>query len=354
WPFVTTSNSQVDAQTFASPAVGDLLNNGQLDVVIGDRQGIIHAISAQGQQLWQVQAVNQPLASSPILADVNNDGIPDVIYPNSNGIEAFSGANGNLLDLTADGGRPHFESAAVGHLKGDSTWQMAVIGHGVNGSTLLSPSYLEFYDLGAETAVPWAQYRGDATGDVVLRTNTFSDPPISSLYQNVLGRAPSASDLATWEANFNHAESLVAPISAIVSSNEARQIQITSWYQKYLNRTPTGSDIANWEAYLASGQSYANAQANFAGSQEAFNLSGGTNQSWVVYLYNKVLGRSPRNGEEQGWVNGLNTGKYVRSQVAIAFLASKEITQDLARQWYAAYTPGGAAAPSADQLEAIG
>ena len=356
WPFVTTSNPKLDAQTFASPAVGDLLNNGHLDVVIGDRQGIIHAINGQGQQIWQTQASAQPLASSPILADTNNDGIPDVIYPNPNGIAAFSGNNGAPLDFTADS-FPHFESAVVGHLKGDSTWQMAVIGHNAtSGGTLLSTSFLEFYDLGTESAnaVPWPQYRGDATGDAVLRTNTFSDPLISSLYRNVLGRAPSASDFTTWEANFNHAGSLVGPISAIVSSNEARQIQITSWYQKYLNRTPTGSDIASWEAYLAGGQSYANAQANFAGSQEAFNLSGGTNQSWVVYLYNKVLGRNPQNGEEQGWVNGLNTGRYVRSQVAIAFLASKEITQDLARQWYAAYTPGGASAPTADQLEAIG
>src|SRR5207302_6050233 len=120
------------------------------------------------------------------------------------------------------------------------------------------------------------------------------------------------------------------------------------------NRTPSSTDTASWEACLAGGQSYANARANFTGTQEAFNLSGGTRQSWVVYLYNKVLGRNPQNGEEQGWVNGLNTGRYVRSQVAIAFLASKEITQDLARQWYAAYTPGGAAAPTADQLEAIG
>src|SRR5439155_1248352 len=101
--------------------------------------------------------------------------------------------------------------------------------------------------------------------------------------------------------------------------DEARNIQIVGWYANYLGRTnETATDLQNWRNFLAQGNGYANAEANFVGSQEAFNLAGGTNDRWVTFLYQKVLNRPPAAGEGQGWVDLLNSGKLVRSQVAVS------------------------------------
>src|SRR5439155_19355024 len=121
WPFVTGPSS-VDARTFSSPAVGDVDGDGQLDVVIGDQQGTVHAINAKGQQIWQASTGRQPLATSPVIADADGDGRPDVIIPFQGGVDAFVGATGGPLLQTQEG-LPHFEAPSVGHLRGDASWQ---------------------------------------------------------------------------------------------------------------------------------------------------------------------------------------------------------------------------------------
>ena len=111
-----------------------------------------------------------------------------------------------------------------------------------------------------------------------------------------------------------------------------------------------------WLNYLSTGNTFAKGQAAVLGSVESFYLSGpngqasATNQTWVVYLYKRLLGRTPQNGEETGWVNALNAGQLSRETLAFQFLMSQEQTQTRIQSWYTAYQFGGSSTPPAATL----
>jgi hypothetical protein len=368
WPYVTDGPS-VDARPVSSPAVADLEGNGTLDVVIGAGRGQLHAIRPNGQKLWSVQAftAGNNLWTSPIIADTHGSGLPDVVIGANDGgtdgvtFRGFDGKTGTQVWGEPSQGqpsRPHYAAAAVGHMKGDSSYQMVVIAHDLQAGTgkLLSPSFLEIYNLDPTgLRPPWGQLRQDGFSNAVSRSTPFATALSNILYKNALGRSPSGDELANgWLPLFVHSPSLRPLILGIVGSGEARAIFINGWYQAYLNRGPEPGGLQAWQNVLAHGLSYAFVQANILGSPEAFSLGGGTNPSWVVYLYQKLLGRTPNGTEQAGWVNALNAGQLSRSDVVKGFLLSQEDTEGQIIQWYRAYQPGGLSSPPADTLAAAG
>jgi hypothetical protein len=368
WPFVTAPTSQ-DGRVLSSPAVGDLLGNGQQDIVFDDFSGNLYAVAPNGQQIWKTAAYpGEQLFASPIIGpDTNGDGHPDIFLGTSNGAPAgvtlseFDGVTGTLI-FTFPGPNPTtpvypmFNAVAVGHFGGNATYQMAVSFNNFANGQLLSPSFLDIFNMGTSTvAPPWGQYRGEASGEAVARSSAFSTAFITNLYQGALGRTPSSAELNnTWLPLFTTAPSLEPLIQDIVGSTEARSDRIKGWYQTYLNRPPEPTGLTTWLNYLAAGNTWATAQANIAGSLEAFHDAGGTNTAWVTYLYQKILGRNPSQSELNLWVPPLNAGQITRPQVVLGFLLSPEKTNALVDAFYATYRPGGLAAPPADDLEAMG
>lgn len=98
----------------SSPALADLDNNGAPEVIIGGRQlvggspgcgGMVYAYRADGSLLWQA-SVRAPVNATPTVADLNGDGYPDVIVPLGGlvasqcwhgGVTALNGLNGQAL-----------------------------------------------------------------------------------------------------------------------------------------------------------------------------------------------------------------------------------------------------------------
>jgi hypothetical protein len=379
WPYVTEP-SNVDGRVYSSPAVADLTGNGQFDVVVVDGSLTLHVIKPDGTALYTVpDAMGTPRAggelyTSPIIADINRDGKADIILPGTGFVRAFDGATG-VETFNYDDGLPYSNSAAVGAYEGASTWQMALVGDQLlsNGS-LAGPSYLKIFDLGASTLIPpQPQSRMDGilstqqfgyAGDPVFRSDLYSVPLMTTLYQVALGRNPNPGELQSfWIPQFRSAPSIYPLIYGIEGSTEVRANFVQQWYEQYLHRPAenTSSGLQFWINAIAGGQSYATTAADIAASDEAYNLAGGTDKAWVDYLYTTVLGRPADTGPagDQYWIaqiNNPNRGSTVqarRQSVAHDITASTEGTTDLINGYYSSYKPGGLATPPVDSFAAM-
>jgi hypothetical protein len=364
WPY-TTEPSSTDGRVFTSPVVGDVFGTGQFDVVVEDASWKIHVIGPNGQSvlpngpIQAFQPVSPPYPEL-VLADVNGTGQQDIVTLADNEVNAFdprtSGVAWSFNEFRnfAGHGFAHYNGPAVGHLKGDGTWQMVVVGNTRNSDASLNgPAGFEVFDLGGVATPEWAQFRQTSSSNVVIRSSVWATNYVTNLFLEALGRRPGPSELSAWVQVFVHAPSLRDAVLGIVASAEARSRQINFAYANYLGRLPDQTGINGWLNFLASGQSYASLGANIIASQESFNRAGGTNAVWITYLYQKVLGRTPSAAEINGWVNALNSG-VPRGQVALSFFLSAEHTNGYVGLIYNTYVPGGVAALTPDEFQAMG
>ena len=72
------------SQAFASPAVGDLLGNGTMDVVSAYPDGYVWAWDSNGNFLWNHQT-GAAIVGSPAIADMFNDGREEVVVTSEDG-----------------------------------------------------------------------------------------------------------------------------------------------------------------------------------------------------------------------------------------------------------------------------
>jgi len=114
---------------------------------------------------------------------------------------------------------------------------------------------------------------------------------------------------------------------------------VTSIYEQYLHRAPDAG-AGYWVGQLESGVSIQSVTASILASNEFFNKNGANNTSFIVALYNDVLGRSPSQAEIDIWLSYIQAGivrngasanalALLRYNVALGFLSSAEYYNDL-------------------------
>lgn len=358
WPYVTAT-ANVSAGIYDAPAIADLNGDGALEVIFADANGNLNAVKKNGQLLWSTIAhAPAPIYATPIVADTDGDNLPDVILGTGNTLTTYAGGTGTQIDqdiLPDINGSPAVitTAGAIGHFKGDSSWQLAVTADASSNGTALPPALLRVYDLATTTLAPaWAQQRGDETGVALTRSSTGVEALGATIYQFTLNRLPSIEEAAAWLDHYTHSPNLLPIIENLLGSVDARALQINSWYLKYLHRNGESTGLQGWQNYLAAGNSYLSAQTNFAASPEAFALAGGTNAQWINYLYITILGRTPSAQENASWTTQLNAGTKTRSGVVRGFLFSLENTKNLILDWYTRFAPGGQNSPTKDSLQA--
>ena len=99
------------------------------------------------------------------------------------------------------------------------------------------------------------------------------------------------------------------------------KIEVTNLYQTVLHRAPDAGGLASWVKDAQNGMSLADVERNLFSSAE-FQLGNQDNASFVLALYEDVLGRNPDAGAGS-WTQNLNAGM-ARSQVIKEFLSSDE------------------------------
>lgn len=97
----TTSTFLWKSTTFGkvnTPVLGNINNDGNIEVVISSTDGTVYAINGiKGNFIWKF-STNNSIVSSPCLKDIDEDEILDVIVASKNGnVYGLKGTNGKLL-----------------------------------------------------------------------------------------------------------------------------------------------------------------------------------------------------------------------------------------------------------------
>jgi len=196
WPYHTTTDDTLKRQVLGSPAVADIDQDGDLEVIAADRGGFLHVVQGNGQALpgWAcgkqiaTQSAPQDGYASPIVADIDGDGKPDIVASNGPNLTGFD-QNGNVIFQYVTVSNPpegRFNAAAVGQWDGIGGMELVSVS---NLSAVPNrPSLVSVFHLDTSTlAAPWAMLRRSADG-VAVRIRPCSSisllPRVTRVYCN--------------------------------------------------------------------------------------------------------------------------------------------------------------------------
>jgi hypothetical protein len=169
---------------------------------------------------------------------------------------------------------------------------------------------------------------GAASGSVAVVGNPVNyDQFVKAAYQDFLGRAPSASELAAKTGPLAAGTlSKQAFLSTMANSDEWLNAIVTKMYADTLGRTPDAAGLAGWTAMIRNKTfSVADVASRFYASDEYYLYhAGGTPTLWVTSLYQKLLNRAPDAAGLSAWVAATNSPAWGRPKVAFEFYQSLE------------------------------
>ncbi len=167
--------------TRSSPAIGDVNGDGRLDVVIcsGDTVGTsskIHAIDAQsGQALpgFPVVPFDQPyVISSPVIGDVNNDFLPDIVVGINNRVFAYDGFGNQIMHVQALAGLPFQNALAMDDVDEDGILEIVAVSANLDANNRRAGLYIIDTDVFNPETMQWPMFRGNPA-----RTGLYSSVP---------------------------------------------------------------------------------------------------------------------------------------------------------------------------------
>lgn len=149
---------------------------------------------------------------------------------------------------------------------------------------------------------------------------------VRAVYQDLFDRVPESSGLVYWVESLWRTGDRGAFTRTMVTSYEYRTDLVQQAYQQYLGRAADAGGLSYWTGQLVSGVSIERVRASLGSSAEAYANAGGTNDGFVDYAYQTVLGRAPDAGGKAYWVSRLDSGTS-RSSLILALLRSTEGSQ---------------------------
>jgi hypothetical protein len=152
---------------------------------------------------------------------------------------------------------------------------------------------------------------------------------LSALFQDLLGRAISPSELTFYLNFFNQGVTRSVVAGDLTATSEYRQRLVGDYYQRFLRRQADPAGINAGVALLAGGVSDEQYIATITGSMEYFNTrGGGNNNGFLDAIYFDLLGRAVDPPARSYFTAQMNAG-VTTTQVSTNVLGSSEYRNDL-------------------------
>ncbi len=89
----------VDAEPHSTPALADLDNDGVLEIVVGTKRGRVVALDVSPatwtiSYLWSSEQLDERISSSPLVVDLDNNGVHEVVVQTRAGLVCLDGSTG--------------------------------------------------------------------------------------------------------------------------------------------------------------------------------------------------------------------------------------------------------------------
>ncbi len=166
----------VQFDVFSKPALGDIDNDGVLEIVAACRNGYVYAFDAlTGNIEWQfgpLTSLNGLYSGSPSLGDIDGDGRLEVVFTNGT-IYAINGESGTLLWMYDTGTleEPTFRSATIADISGDRRLDVLIGGDDLYAIDGLTGESLWTF---STDSVAFNPVVADITGDGLLEVIVWS------------------------------------------------------------------------------------------------------------------------------------------------------------------------------------
>ena len=273
-------------------------------------------------------------ATTAVVAGVTPFNVIEHRYVIGSGTISVSAANGLL---TGDTG-PSQLMVTAGTVTGADGGTFTI---NADGSFTYTPgASFPGYDNAQFTVTDASGDKGTATVNVVSQHAGV----VWKFYESVLNREPDSGGLQYWTNYFNNGGSTGDMAFGFFESDELLNKVLGNYYEQFLLRPLDSGGLAFWKGVWHATGGPEQIKAGFADSPEFYKSSGGTPDSWIDALYQRILSRTPDPSGKTFWLNyyqqqtaaGTDAGT-VRFNIALGFFDSQEsYGQDVAG-WFQEY-----------------
>jgi hypothetical protein len=304
WPYRTTTDSSANRQVFSSPAAADLDGDGMLEIAAVDFAGHVHVVRGDGQPMPGFVGGRQLLPpapgindtyTSPIIADADGNGTPDILASTRQTLFALDASGEELWRLQAPEGPGgvsdgFVNAAAVGQIDGSGGLELVTSTNRFASPN--PPRGLGVYQLPESSLTPpWPMHRKAADSSPIAYSPAFLARYIRATFRSLLEREATDNDIRFFsgliQSNVWTPKTLA---DTVALTAEGRSVVIRQLYESYLQRSPTEEELAAGLQRLEGGRAVDLARELLL-SDESLGKTDGSIPSILGRFYETILRR---------------------------------------------------------------
>ena len=346
WNHDGTEKFKLDTQgrTFSSPLVADLDNNGYKEIIATTLDGYLYVWNYNGSVKFAIQTSSfkstqvEPIFSSPIAIDINNDGNMEILYAQGTQVTIVDKDGNQLNDTTKRDFvfESYKGSVAVDDIDNDG--YLDILSGGTNSDKTQAMVYRwQYGDIGNIQNPRSAKNQEQVSS---VNVENF----VKRFYQEVLNRTADSGGLTYW---MDKLITGLLPASEIangfINSQEFlnrtldNEAFVNVLYSAFFNRTADSGGLSTWLNELSGGTTRQTVLNGFINSQEFINLANSYGilatkpdreltviEQFVKRFYEQCLLREPDDAGLQDWSTQLKESTKTGSDVAFGFVFSQE------------------------------